>query len=143
MSEIKVNLRIVLPGRTLLSKEECLKTTQKTIECKTKKGKSYKKTISVQVEDWGKMHKHTMKVSEGKGHKPEDITFYTRKSKPALQVLNISKEAYVYMIGNECPYWIKPKKWETMNRKEKLESHLQRIVEHLGGTSFTYQVLED
>lgn len=143
MSEIKVNLSIVLPGRTLLSKEECLKTTQKVIEKKLKNGKVFKKTVSVQVEDWSKMNKHSMKV-EAKGEKLEIITFYTRQSRPAMQILNISKEAYEYMIDkNCCPSWIKPSRWTTMNKKERLESHLQRTVEHLGGISYTYKVFED
>ena len=143
MSEIKVNLSIVLPGRTLLSKEECLKTTQKVIENKSKNGKVFKKTINIQVEDWSKMDKHTMKV-EAKGEKPEIITFYTRRSKPALQILNINKEAYEYMIDkNYCPSWVKPSRWNGMSKKERLESHLQRTVEYLGGISYTYKVLDD
>lgn len=143
MSEIKLNLSIVLPGRTLLSKEECLKTTQKVIEKKLKNGRVIKKTINVQVEDWSKMNKHSMKV-EAKGEKPEIITFYTRQSRPALQVLNMSKYAYECMIDkNCCPSWVKPSRWTAMSTKERLESHLQRTVEHLGGTSYTYQVFED
>lgn len=143
MSEIKLNLSIVLPGRTMFSKEECLKTTQKVVEKKSKNGKIFKKTISIQVEDWSKMNKHSMKV-EAKGEKPEIITFYTRQSRPALQVLNMSKDAYEYMIDkNCCPSWVKPSRWTAMSTKERLESHLQRTVEHLGGISYTYQVFED
>lgn len=51
MIDIKLNLSIELPGSTMLSKEECLKTTRKVIEKKTKAGKIYKKTIEVKVED--------------------------------------------------------------------------------------------
>ena len=144
MSEIKVNLSIVLPGRTLLSKEECLKTTQKVIEKKLKNSRVIKKTINAQVEDWSKMHKHTMRVEGANGSNPEIITFHTRQSRPALQVLNMSKEAYEYMIDkNCCPSWVKPSRWTTMNTRERLESHLQRTVKHLGGISYTYKVFED
>ena len=144
MSEIKVNLSIVLPGRTLLSKEECLKTTQKVIEKKLKNGKVIKKTITAQVEDWSKMHKHTMRVEGANGSNPEIITFHTRQSRPALQSLNMNKEAYEYMIDkNCCPSWVKPSRWAAMGEKERLESHLQRTVEHLGGVSYTYKVFED
>jgi hypothetical protein len=143
MNEIKVNLSIVLPGRTLLSKEECLKTTQKVIEKKSKNGKIFKKVVSIQVEDWSKMNKHSMKV-EAKGEKPEIITFHTRQSRPALQTLNMTKEAYEYMIDkNCCASWVKFNRWATMSEKERLESHLQRTVEHLGGISYTYKVFED
>lgn len=144
MSEIKLSLSIELQGSTMLSKEECLKTTHKVIEKKTKSGKIYKKTIKVKVEDWDKMDKCSMRVINKNGINPEIITFYTRKCKPATQSLNMSKEAYEYMIDKDsCPSWSKPGKWAAMSEKERLESHLQRTVEHLGGTSYTYQVFED
>lgn len=104
MSEIKLSLSIELRGGIMFSKEECLKTTQKVIERKTKTGKVYKKTIEVQVEDWDKMDKHTMQVTGPNGSDPETITFHTRKCKPATQSLNMSKEAYEYMIDKDsCP----------------------------------------
>lgn len=144
MSEIKLSLSIELPGSTMFSKEKCLKTTQKVIEKKTKTGKVYKKLIEVQVEDWGKMDKHSMRVTNQKGTNPEIITFYTRKCESATQSINMGKEAYEYMIDkNACPSWSKPGKWAAMSKKERLESHLQRTVEYLGGTSYTYQVFED
>ena len=46
-NEIKVSLNIILPGRIMLSKAECLKTTQKEITRKRKNGQSYKKVIDV------------------------------------------------------------------------------------------------
>lgn len=144
MNEIKLNLSIELPGSTMLSKEECLKTTRKVIEKKTKAGKIYKKTIEVKVEDWDKMEKHFMRVANINGTSPEIITFHTRKCKPATQSLNMSKEAYEYMINKDsCPSWSKPGKWTAMSEKERLEAHLQRTVEYLGGISYTYQVFED
>ena len=144
MIDLKLNLSIELPGSTMLSKEECLKTTHKVIEKKTKAGKIYKKTIEVKVEDWDKMERHTMRVADKNNTNPEIITFYTRKCKPTKQSLNISKEAYEYMIDKDsCPSGSKPGKWATMSKKERLEAHLQRTVEHLGGMSYTYQVFED
>jgi hypothetical protein len=144
MSEIKLSLSIELQGSTMFSKEECLKTTHKVIEKKTKAGKIYKKTIKVKVEDWDKMEKHSMRVTDEGGINPEIITFHTRKCKPAAQSLNMGKEAYEYMIDKDsCPSWLKPSKWAAMSKKERLEAHLQRTVEYLGGTSYTYQVFED
>lgn len=140
MSEIKLSLSIELRGRITLSKEECLKTTQKTIT--TKNGR--KRTVTKVVEDWDKMERHTMRVADTDGTNPEIITFHTRKCKPATQSLNLSKEAYEYMIDKgSCPSWSKPGKWAAMSEKERLEAHLQRTVEHLGGVSYTYQVFED
>ena len=144
MSEIKLSLSIELQGSTMFSKEECLKTARKVIEKKIKAGKIYKKTIEVKVEDWNKMEKHSMRVTDEGGTNPEIITFHTRKCKPAMQSLNMGKEAYEYMIDkNSCPSWSKPGKWAAMSEKERLEAHLQRTVEYLGGISYTYQVFED
>lgn len=140
MSEIKLSLSIGLQGSTMFSKGECLKTTQETIT--TKNGR--KRTVTKVVEYWGKMEKHTMRVTDTNGTNPEIITFHTRKFKPATQSLNMSKEAYKYMIDkNSCPSWSKPGKWAAMSEKERLEAHLQRTVEHLGGISYTWQVFED
>lgn len=142
MSEIKLSLSIELQGSTMFSKEECLKTTQETIT--TKNGR--KRIVTKVVEDWDKMEKHTMRVTEHYADKEpvtETITFHTRKLKPATQSLNICKEGYNYMISGECPYWSKPKVWNNLSEKERLEAHLQRIAEGLGGTSYTYQIFED
>lgn len=140
MSEIKLSLSVELRGRTMFSKEECLKTTQKTITAKNGR----KIAVTKVVEDWDKMEEHYMRVTDTNGTSPEIITLHTRKCKPATQSLNMSKEAYEYMIDkHSCPSWLKPGKWNIMSKKERLEAHLQRIAEHLGGISYTYQVFKD
>lgn len=144
-NEIKVNLSIVLPGSTMFSKEECLKTTQKTVVKKSKTGKIYKKIITVKEPDYNKLEKHTFRTTkyvEGKATL-KVVTFYTPKTKSAAQSLNISYESYQYMISNECPYWSKPRVWNSLSKKERLEAHLQRLTEHLGGISYTYKVFDD
>lgn len=50
---------------------------------------------------------------------------------------------YEYMTSNECPFWAKPKVWAIMSETQRLEAHLQRTCEHVGGKSFTYEVLGD
>ena len=52
-------------------------------------------------------------------------------------------DAYEYMIGKEAPYFVKPRDWERLTKKQRLEAHLKRIVEELGGVSFTYAVLDN
>lgn len=140
MSEIKLSLSIMLQGSTMFSKEECLKTTQETITAKNGR----KRTVIKVVEDWDRMNKHTIRVTDTNGTNPEIITFHTGKNKPATQFLNINRESYEYMTGKDsCPLYFKPGKWAAMSKKERLEAHLQRIVEHFGGVSYTYQVFED
>lgn len=141
-NEIKVSLNIILPGRVMLSKAECLKTTQKEITRKRKNGQSYKKVIDVQVEDPDKMDKDTIRVTDN-GKNYETLTVYTRKCKPATQSINLYKDTYDYMVSKECPEWSKVSMWNQMGKKARLEAHLKQIAEHLGGKLLSYQVFED
>lgn len=142
-NEIKVSLNITLQGRVLLSKDECLKITQKEIIKKNRKtGKSYKKIIEEQVEDLSKMDKSTINVSEN-GKNVEVLTIYTRKCKPATQSINLCKDTYDYMVSKECPEWSKATIWNQMGKKARLEAHLKNIAEHLGGKLQSYQVFDD
>ena len=123
-NEIKVSLSVTLQGSVMLSQEQA-----KALE-KEKVGTGYD-TFSMRVE--GK---------NGDGKKDaKTITVKTRKCKPAGQSLNLSMDAYEYMIGKEAPYFVKPRDWEKLTKKQRLEAHLKRICEELGGVSFTYAVL--
>ena len=125
-NEIKVNLSIILQGGVMYSQEQA-----KALE-KEKVGTGYD-TFSMRVE--GK---------NGNGKKDaETITVKTRKCKPASQSLNLSMDAYDYMTGKEAPYFVKAGDWERLTKKQRLEAHLKRIVEGLGGVSFTYAILDN
>lgn len=126
MNEIKVSLSIVLQGSTMYSQEQA-----KALE-EEKVGTGYD-TFSMRVEG---------KKSDSKKD-VQTITVKTRKSKPASQSLNLSMDAYNYMVSNEAPYFVKPRDWERLTKKQRLEAHLKRIVEELGGVSFTYAVLDN
>ena len=124
-NEIKVSLSVTLQGSVMLSQEQA-----KALE-KEKVGTGYD-AFSMRVEGREKGKKDT-----------ETITVKTRKCKPAGQSLNLSVDAYNYMIGEEAPYFVKPKDWERLTKKQRLEAHLRRIVEGLGGVSFTYAILDN
>jgi hypothetical protein len=125
-NEIKVSLSITLQGSVMLSQEQA-----KALE-KEKEGTGYD-TFNMRVEG---------KKSDGKKD-VQTITVKTRKNKPASQSLNLSMDAYNYMVSNEAPYFVKPRDWERLTKKQRLEAHLKRIVEELGGVSFTYAVLDN
>ena len=126
MSNItKISLTINLEGSTLVRKSEpeVIKytvTTKDTEPSKKWRGKDGLKIVSKGA------HKH-----------------YPLEAKPASQHINMTEEAYKYMTSNECPYWSKPKVWNNLSEKERLEAHLQRVCESLNGKSFTYEVLGD
>lgn len=125
-NEIKVSLSVTLQGSVMLSQEQA-----KALE-KEKVGTGYD-TFSMRVKG---------KKSDGKKD-IQTITVKTRKCKPAGQSLNLSMDAYEYMIGKEAPYFVKPGDWEKLTKKQRLEAHLKRICEELGGVSFTYAVLDN
>ena len=125
MNEIKVSLSIVLQGSIMYSQEQA-----KALE-EEKVGTGYD-AFSMRVEGLKKGKKDT-----------ETITVKTRKCKPAGQSLNLSMDAYEYMIGEEAPYFVKPRDWGRLTKKQRLETHLKRIAEGLGGVSFTYAILDN
>lgn len=125
----KVSLTIALPGRTMFSKQECLKNPNPTT-CYD----SHKLTV------------------EDKKHEKSTIIFRTRKSRPAYQTINLSEEAYKYMTEKSAnaqedkkntPEWSIPSQWCPLSPKQRLEAHLNRICQSLGGELFTYSVLGD
>lgn len=124
-NEIKVSLSVTLQGSVMLSQEQA-----KALE-KEKVGTGYD-TFNMRVEG----------LKDGKKD-AETITVETRKCKPAGQSLNLSMDAYDYMTGKEAPYFVKARDWGKFTKKQKLEAHLKRIVEELGGVSFTYAVLDN
>lgn len=124
MNEIKLSLTILLPGRTILSKEACLKTMQKGNEI-------------VVVEDYDKCDKTYVNVGK------RTYTIHTRKTKSATQKINLGRDAYEYFISNECPYWCKPKVWSNLSRKQRLQIHLEGIAESLNGKLESYHIFED
>ena len=130
-NEIKVSLSVTLQGSVMLSQEQA-----KALE-KEKEGTGYD-TFSMRVE--GK--KSDGKKSDGKKD-VQTITVKTRKCKPAGQSLNLSMDAYNYMVSSEAPYFVKPRDWERLTKRQRLEAHLKRIVEELGGVGFTYAVLDN
>lgn len=124
MNEIKVSVSIVLQGSILFTQEEA-----ETLE-KEQSGSGFDNQTQV-VENLN-----------GKGGRV--VHYKTRKCRPACQSIKLCKEAYLYMIDrNSCPEWEKTKKWAAMSKKERLESHLQRLTEHFRGTSYTYKIFED
>ena len=128
MSEVKLSLSIKLPGRVMLSQEGAKALEQQGLAGFTKH--------SLVVE----MHKRMgKKVKVDK----ETIHFKIRNTVPAIQNINISKDAYIYMTGKECPSFITPKDWSRMSKVKKLEAHLNEIAESRGGKVLHYHIFED
>ena len=128
MSEVKLSLSIKLPGSVMYSQEGAKALEYQGLAGFTKH--------SLVVE----MHKRMgKKVKVDK----ETIHYKTRNTIPAVQNINISKDAYNYMTSKECPSFMTPKDWNRMSKIKRLEAHLAEIAESRGGTVMHYHIFED
>ena len=140
-TSIKVNLSIVLPGSTMLSEQECSKQLKDTIIKKGKK-KIITKTVYNKENNTENRIFLDYKDNDGIRHR-EPLFFMTRNTIPCKKSINISKEAYDYMVSAECPAWEKMGEWKQLSRIKRLISHMQRICDNEGGISFEFQIFED
>ena len=140
-TSIKVNLSIVLQGSTMLSEQECSKQLKDTIIKKGKK-KIITKTVYNKENNTENRIFLDYKDNDGIRHR-EPLFFMTRNTIPCKKSINISKEAYDYMVSSECPEWAKPGEWKQLSRIKRLTAHMQRICENERGISFEFQIFDD
>lgn len=125
MNETKLTANIELPGSIMFGKEACQKSPKELTE--------YNCLIV------------TDKIRKGKKveYKKEKLVFFTRKCIPALQVINMSEEAYQYMISNEVPSFSNKNTWMKMSKEQRLVAHLNEVAASLGGKLASYCVYPD
>ena len=145
MIDIKVSLTILVPGANMISKEESLTSIQR---CVTNKGKQVYKQgkplmKEVLVEDLDKHDLNTILISNDKGKIVDRVTFYTRKSVPARRSMNLSREAYDYMVSDMYPEWYKLRNWKNLTKEQRLTIHLERIAQNFGGEVEDFIVYDD
>lgn len=130
MSNVKMSVTIMLPGGTMMAPQECGENP-----------KNYdRNVITLSV-------KHFDKKTKKSFFRNEPLEFKTRKCNPVPQVINMSEEAYEYMTSAMCPEWFIPmggiSKWKKLSANERLDFHLERTCQAMGGISFDYVVFED
>lgn len=121
MDNVKVSLSIILPGAVMQSKEEVM----------------FERKDGLKSLDPSKHDCITIKVADNKNR--ETIKIYTRKSKPAKQVININEENYRYMI-QEKPVKFKGN-WNGLSNKNKILWHAEQIAASLGGEVDSVEIL--
>lgn len=89
-----------------------------------------KQVITIDVAPIGS--KHPEIISRKIKHNDRNATECTKKIK-------LSSETVDDFQNGECPHWEKPHFWKTMNKKQRLESHLKRYDE---GHGFSYDFIE-
>lgn len=125
MNITKLTANIELPGSVMFGKEACQKSPKELTE--------YNCLI---VTD--KIRKRK-KVE----YKKEKLVFFTRKCVPALQVINMSEEAYQYMISSEVPSFSNRSTWMKMSKEQRLVAHLNETAASLRGKLVSYYVYPD
>lgn len=130
MIDTKLSLSILLPGGTMYSKEESFKNSTKTID--GKENIDFRKFDSFSLKVWGE------------NKKLETIKVFTRKSKPAKQVINMTEEAYNYFISQERPenYRQELGPWGKLTPKQRLNWHCANIANSLGGVLDSWEILK-
>lgn len=132
MVEPKLSLILVLPGSIMVS--------QQVAENKPE-----------ELTEENKMLLKGYKSKKDKSH--EVITFRTRKSIPARQVLKMSQETYEAMLEestspkyNKIVAKVKGKLirvWDTMSEDARIKKHCELIAHDMGAIDFSYNILGD
>ena len=123
MNDVKLRLSLYVPGAQMLSSQTCEENVTENYD-RTK--------IEVRTS-----------VSGKKKDKTEVITVSTRKSRLVRQNINLTSDAFNYMVSNETPYFSTIKEWKNKSRKERLKEHLDRIAENFNAKSYTFEILDD
>lgn len=154
---------MTLPGRVMMSRQECLRKTRKPL---MGKGKKANKQIigkdgnpvwtTVKELDPFKCDKYIIETIDANGE-AKQLTVLIPKGKPASKSMGINKEAYKYFISDEMPEGFRAPKnfepkvsphkisinlqaWKVMSETERLEWHLNNICLSQGGTLKSYSI---
>ncbi len=117
MDNVKVSATFVLQGSTLVAENSISKTEN-----------TYHQEI----------------VSFYANGKRNVVTLNLRNGKPALQKMNITHEAYNYMISNDGkPTEISKGMWGQMSKAKKVKTNLLEIAQTLNGKLLEFTIFED
>ena len=85
---------------------------------------------------------NTMNFYNKKKGKTETVEFKTSRYNPCIQTINISMEAYQYMISTPTSN-ISTNHWKRMSDNQRIAEHLKETQHDLGAISFEFTVFED
>lgn len=137
MVEPKVSLSLLVPGAQRLSEQECSENPKYSYD-------DYTLTFS---------------YTKGKGKNQKKvrttITIKTRKQRLITQNINITDEAYNYMLSTptsakfakalhrNAAGEVTKRVWDIMPIRDRLNKHFDLIAHDLGATSYSYEILDD
>lgn len=137
MIETKLSLSLLIPGTSMLSSQECEKNPKNSYD----------------------EHKVLIKYTKGKGKTQKQVkkllTIHTSKQKLIPHHMNISEEAYKYMLETPTAHkYSKPIKWNSagevvqriwdiMSVDDRLRKHFDMVAHDLRAVSYSYEILGD
>ena len=85
---------------------------------------------------------NTMDFYDRKNGKKETVKFKTSRCKPCIQTINMSMEAYQYMISTPTSN-ISTNHWKRMSENQRIAEHLKETQHDLDAINFEFIVFED
>ena len=88
---------------------------------------------------------HQETISWYSNHQRHTIVIWVRNGVPAVQKMQMSKEAYQWMISEESAILdeYKLRDWKSFSKTKRLKLHLKRTAESLQGKLLDFEVFED
>ncbi len=117
MDNVKVSATFSLPGSLLVAENSISKTEE---------------------------NYHNETVSFYADNKRHTLTIRLRNGKPALQKMNLTLEAYNYMISNDGkPTEISKGMWGQMSKAKKVKTNLLEIAQSLNAKLVEFTIFDD
>ena len=85
---------------------------------------------------------NTMDFYDRKKGKKETVKFKISRCKPCIQTINMSMEAYQYMISTPTSN-ISTNHWKRMSENQRIAEHLKETQHDLDAINFEFIVFED
>lgn len=137
--ETKLTVKFLIPGSKPYTEEQCKKPYIEQDGEKIALPNAGFNTHSIKVFTTNK----NLKRKGGKEIvQSEYINYTTRKNIPAVQVINMSEEAYKAML-EEPPVGYREHGWNRLYENAKLKAHLNILKEDLHAYSYEYFVAPD
>ena len=86
--------------------------------------------------------KNTIDLYDKKKKRTETFTYKTSKYKPITQNINMTQEAYQYMLSTPVE-GTSANHWKRMSVKQRIAEHLKEVQANLGANSFEFTIFED
>lgn len=85
---------------------------------------------------------NTINLYDKKKNKTETVKFKTSRYKPCIQTINMSIEAYQYMMSTPTAN-MSAAHWKRMSENQRITEHLKENQHDLGAVSFEFIVFND